>query len=45
MKTPTVYLSDINGRKIFMEYLGSEAMTLKDFVLGLGGDMAHPAFI
>ena len=40
--TPAVYLCDIKARKIFMEYLGDEAMTLKDFIRGLG-DLEHPA--
>jgi TP53 regulating kinase-like protein len=30
--TPTVYLVDEAGRKIFMEYLGHDALTLKDFL-------------
>ena len=40
--TPAVYLCDVKARKIFMEYLGDEAMTLKDFIRGLG-DFEHPA--
>ena len=33
--TPAVYLCDVKARKIFMEYLGDEAMTLKEFISGL----------
>lgn len=40
--TPAVYLCDVKARKIFMEYLGDEAITLKDFIRGLG-DFEHPA--
>ena len=30
--TPTVYLVDETDRKIYMEYLGHDALTLKDFI-------------
>ena len=39
--TPTVYLVDERERKIYMEYLGKDAMTLKDFLNGIK-DMSHP---
>lgn len=39
---PAVYLCDVAERKIFMEYLGDETKTLKDFIRGLGGNMSHP---
>ena len=29
---PAVYLVDMNERKIYMEYLGSTAITVKDFL-------------
>ena len=40
--TPAVFLCDVKARKIFMEYLGDEAMTLKEFISGLY-NFAHPA--
>ena len=40
--TPAIYLCDLNDRKIFMEYLGDNAMTLKNFIKGLN-DYSHPA--
>jgi tRNA A-37 threonylcarbamoyl transferase component Bud32 len=30
--TPTIYLVDLQERKIVMEYLGLHAMTVKDFI-------------
>ena len=33
--TPTVYLVDEGARKIYMEYLGCNSMTLKKFLNGL----------
>lgn len=40
--TPAVFLCDVKARKIFMEYLGDDAMTLKDFIRGMY-NFAHPA--
>ena len=34
--TPGVYLVDQAERKIYMEYLGDEAMTVKQFLYDLG---------
>ena len=40
--TPALYLVDIADRKIYMEYLGDHALTLKDFIRELD-DLYHPA--
>lgn len=40
--TPAIYLVDTNDRKIYMEYMGDTALTLKDFIRELG-DLSHPA--
>ena len=40
--TPALYLVDMGTRRIFMEYLGDEALTLKDFIRGIN-DLEHPA--
>ena len=42
VQTPTVYLVDETERKIYMEYLGQESLTLREFFSGLG-DWFHPA--
>lgn len=42
VQTPTVYLVDETERKIYMEYLGQESLTLREFFSGLG-DWSHPA--
>ena len=39
--TPGVYLVDQTERKIFMEYLGDESMTVKEFLYGIG-TFNHP---
>ena len=40
--TPAIYLVDINDRKIYMEYLGEYALTLKDFIREVD-NLSHPA--
>ena len=40
--TPGVYLVDHAERKIYMEYLGDEAMTVKQFLYDLG-TYDHPS--
>ena len=40
--TPGVYLVDQVERKIYMEYLGDEAMTVKQFLYDLG-TYDHPS--
>jgi TP53 regulating kinase and related kinases len=40
--TPALYLIDEMGRKIFMEYLGMHAYTVKEFLYGLNGNFEHP---
>ena len=40
--TPGVYLVDQVARKIYMEYLGHESMTVKAFLYGLGS-FDHPS--
>ena len=40
--TPGVYLVDQAERKIYMEYLGDEAMTVKQFLYDLG-TYDHPS--
>ena len=40
--TPGVYLVDQTERKIYMEYLGDESMTVKEFLYGLG-TFDHPS--
>ena len=40
--TPGVYLVDQVQRKIYMEYLGDEALTVKDFLYQLG-TFDHPS--
>mmetsp|Transcript_39622 Transcript_39622/g.60661 ORF Transcript_39622/g.60661 Transcript_39622/m.60661 type:complete len:211 (-) Transcript_39622:39-671(-) len=42
VQTPTVYLVDEYDRKIYMEYLGPTAVTLKDFLCGLNS-LDHPS--
>ena len=39
---PGVYLVDTTERKIYMEYLGEEAMTVKQFIYQLG-TFDHPS--
>ena len=39
---PGVYLVDVNERKIYMEYLGDEAMTVKHFLYQIG-TFDHPS--
>lgn len=40
--TPGVYLVDLTQRKFYMEYLGQEAMTVKEFLYQLGS-YDHPS--
>jgi len=40
--TPAIYLVDEKARKIYMEYLGHHALTVKDFIRQLN-DLSHPA--
>ncbi len=42
--TPTLYLIDELGRKIYMEYLGQHSYTVKDFLYQLcaGNKYDHP---
>lgn len=40
--TPGVLLVDQGERKIYMEYLGDESMTVKEFLYGLG-TFKHPS--
>ena len=40
--TPGVFLVDQTQRKIYMEYLGDEAMTVKQFLYQLGS-FNHPS--
>ena len=40
--TPGVYLVDQTERKIYMEYLGDESMTVKQFLYGIGS-FDHPS--
>ena len=40
--TPGIYLVDQAERKIYMEYLGDESMTVKEFLYGLG-NFDHPS--
>jgi tRNA A-37 threonylcarbamoyl transferase component Bud32 len=42
--TPTLYLIDEIGRKIYMEYLGDSAVTVKEFLYQLGS-FDHPSKI
>jgi len=42
--TPAVYLVDETERKIYMEYLGDQAMTLKDFMRQMDHNYKHPVF-
>ena len=42
--TPALYLVDEAERKIYMEYLGQDAMTLKDFIREMNNDFTHPVF-
>lgn len=42
--TPAIYLVDETERKIYMEYLGHHALTLKDFIRQLDHDFKHPIF-
>jgi tRNA A-37 threonylcarbamoyl transferase component Bud32 len=39
--TPALYLIDEVGRRIYMEYLGDHAFTVKDFLYQLG-TFEHP---
>ena len=39
--TPSVYLVDQTERKIYMEYLGNNSITVKDFLYNLGS-FDHP---
>ncbi len=39
--TPALYLIDDVGRRIYMEYLGDHAFTVKDFLYQLG-TFEHP---
>ena len=41
--TPAVYLVDMEERKIYMEYLGLSAMTLKSFIREFN-DLTHPVY-
>ena len=40
--TPALYLIDELERKIYMEYLGQHAMTVKEFLYQLRGNYDHP---
>lgn len=42
--TPALYLIDEIGRKIYMEYLGDHAMTVKEFLYQLGS-FDHPSIL
>ena len=42
INTPALYLVDMNDRKIYMEYLGEGALTVKDFLDQLG-NYNHPS--
>ena len=42
--TPAIYLYDEAERKIYMEYLGDHALTLKEFIKQMNHDYAHPIF-
>lgn len=44
MPTPAVYLVDETQKKIYMEYLGDQAMTLKEFIRQMDHDFSHPVF-
>ena len=41
--TPTIYLIDEQERRIYMEYLGDHALTIKEFIRQVG-DLTHPVF-
>lgn len=40
--TPAIYLVDLSQRKIIMEYLGVNAITVKDFIKEIN-DLDHPS--
>ena len=40
--SPAVYLVDEVQRKIYMEYLGNHAMTLKEFLRQINNDWSNP---
>ena len=42
--TPTIYLIDDVERKIYMEYLGKNSMTVKEFIQQMNNDFIHPVF-
>ena len=42
--TPTLYFIDDEARKIYMEYLGDHALTLKQFIFNLEGNYTHKVF-
>jgi tRNA A-37 threonylcarbamoyl transferase component Bud32 len=42
--TPTIYLIDEAERKIYMEYLGKNSMTVKEFIQQMDNDFSHPVF-
>ena len=44
MPTPAVYLVDEAERKIYMEYLGQDAITLKEFIRQMDNNYNHPVF-
>lgn len=44
MPTPAVYLVDETTKKIYMEYLGDQALTLKEFIRQMDHDYSHPVF-
>ena len=45
--TPSLYLIDEIGRKIYMEYMGDHAFTVKQFLYSIceGNDYTHPILI